>query len=249
MKRLISIFLTLMLIVGTTSITVFADDDAPVCQVTEGWSVLEKETWNEIDKTVTLNNNVGWSNYMKAEAYRTAYTEVSGGVELTLIESLLGVKAELGSGETKSILVNANTLVPAYTTVYVDIGSSYVRGVVQRYRINSDCSKTYLGNKYSATYTYGPYVEIRDQSQSSFMVNKEIKLRSIIILLLGGILLCLSIILIIICNKENYPRYTIYPTTDVNIYYIVDNYADKIYRKDPSGIRETKIDIEDVEVK
>ena len=81
------------------------------------------------------------------------------------------------------------------------------------------------------------------------MVNKEIKLRSIIILLLGGILLCLSIILIIICNKENYPRYTIYPTTDVNIYYIVDNYADKIYRKDPSGIRETKIDIEDVEVK
>ncbi len=81
------------------------------------------------------------------------------------------------------------------------------------------------------------------------MVNKEIKLRSIIILLLGGILLCLLIILVIICNKEkeNYPRYTIYPTTDVNICFIVDNYADKIYYNDLLGIREIKIDIEDVE--
>ena len=88
---------------------------------------------------------------------RTVTTQVSGGLDITIIEKVLGLKTEVSQGVTTTTSHSMKLTVPAYDTLYAGIGSTYVDAKIQWYRLNSDCTITWSGAVYGVTFTYGKF--------------------------------------------------------------------------------------------
>lgn len=166
MKKIFNTITNILLITflaGTS--TIKADEPvtrAPACQIVESYVVKSKSQYTKIDNTVPLRNSLSYTSTLTASASRTKSTSISGSISLSIIEDLLGLNAEISYNSSSSITLSASAPVPAGKTVYVEFGSLYVTTTVQKKRINSDCSTTWLGSPTTATYTYNQYINVRN---------------------------------------------------------------------------------------
>lgn len=164
MKRILSILVSFVLCLNVFNYDIFANEIKPtavVCEIIEGYAVKSKTTSYNIEHTAVLINDRNYEVYGHAEFSRTVETSISGSINLELIEDLLGLEAEIASGNSSTLLLSTDPPIPAKSTVYVDFGYRYVNASIQWQTRNSDCSITWSGPITTAWYTTESFMRIR----------------------------------------------------------------------------------------
>lgn len=148
----------------STSILAYDDEVSPaaqVCPITQDYVLVRKTVSSKVQYTDELINELNTAQPMEAHFSRTVQTSASAGVNIELVEDLIGLEAELSIVGSTTKTLSATPTVPANSTVYVDFGYKYVQSTIKIQTINSDCSLSYSG-PISVFYTYGSYIRIYD---------------------------------------------------------------------------------------
>ncbi len=166
MKRYCSLVLSMLLVFAVTgSCNVFAEDEDDIeltgvaCQYSMSYIPTYLKTNQKVpSSTVTGTNNTSVEQKQSFTQSRTVtFTgNVSVKAERDIITGTAGISAEAGYGVSTTTSYTVELVVPAHTTMHVEIGSMKTTTSGNIKIINTDCSTTKSSTK-RLEYTSGPY--------------------------------------------------------------------------------------------
>lgn len=166
MKKISLLALSLLLLFNTYNLNrVFADDEENIeltgvaCQYSMSYIPTYLKTNQKVPSSTVIgtnNTSVEQKQSFKQSRTVTFTGNVSVKAERNIITGTAGISAEVGYGVSTTTSYTVELVVPAHTTMHVEIGSMKTTTSGNIKIINTDCSMTKSSTK-RLEYTSGPY--------------------------------------------------------------------------------------------